>query len=75
VTKTVVVTHTQYPLAPETGGGGTAGLQDGLLLGVGGVAVLAGLASLAYRRRATRRPAAPRHPVPGDPADREPADR
>ena len=82
VTKTVVVTHTpavtrttQYPLAPETGGGGTAGLQDGLLLGVGGAAVLAGLATLAYRRRVTRGPAAPRRPAPRDPADREPADR
>src|SRR5215471_18388843 len=39
---------------PSTGGGGTAGLQDGLLFGIGGAAVLAGLGSLAYRRRLTR---------------------
>jgi hypothetical protein len=40
--------------APATGGGGTAGLQDGLLLGLGGTAMLAGLGSLAYRRRVNR---------------------
>src|SRR5215468_11186388 len=39
---------------PSTGGGGTAGLQDGLLFGIGGAALLAGLGSLAYRRRLTR---------------------
>ena len=33
--------------APETGGGGTAGLQDGLLFGIGGASVLAGLGFLA----------------------------
>lgn len=45
----------QYPTgAPETGGGGTAGLQDGTLLGFGGASILAGLAILAYRRRLTR---------------------
>jgi hypothetical protein len=43
------------PGPPATGGGGTAGLQDGLLFGLGGAAVLAGLASLVYRRRLTRR--------------------
>src|SRR5215469_5026057 len=52
-------THTQSPSvpqgAPETGGGGTAGLQDGLAIGLGLVAILAGLGSLAYRRRLTRR--------------------
>jgi len=40
--------------APATGGGGTAGLRDGMLFGLGGAAILAGLASLAYRRRLTR---------------------
>jgi hypothetical protein len=71
------VTHfvTQYyPVgAPQTGGGGTAGLQDAALFGVGGAAILAGFGSLAYRRRLTRkrraeaatRPTAPTHtPVP-----------
>jgi len=52
-------THTESPTvpegAPETGGGGTAGLQDGLAIGLGLVAILAGLGSLAYRRRLTRR--------------------
>jgi hypothetical protein len=72
VTRTVVVTRPVYPAAPETGGGGTAGLQDGLLFGVGGVAVLAGLGSLAYRRRVRRKFAARR---PGAPADRETAGR
>src|SRR5271165_415241 len=46
---------TSYPAAaPSTGGGGTAGLQDGLLFGVGGAAMLAGVGSLAYRRRVNR---------------------
>jgi len=40
--------------APATGGGGTAGLQDVLLFGLGGAALLAGAGSLAYRRRAMR---------------------
>lgn len=40
--------------APGTGGGGTAGLQDGLLFGIGGAAIVAGLGSLGYRRRLTR---------------------
>lgn len=45
-----------YPTgAPATGGGGTAGLQDGALFGLGAAAMLAGLGSLAYRRRLTRR--------------------
>jgi hypothetical protein len=58
--------------APETGGGGTAGVQDGLLFGIGGAAILAGLGSLAYRRRATRarKPGAPAEPEPSVPADR-----
>jgi len=40
--------------APATGGGGTAGFQDVGLLVLGGVAVLAGAGSLAYRRRIIR---------------------
>jgi len=49
-------TTTYYPTAaPETGGGGTAGLQDGLAIGLGGAAIVAGLGSLAYRRKLTRR--------------------
>ena len=47
---------TYYPTgAPQTGGGGTAGLQDGLVIGLGGAAVLAGLGSLTYSKRLTRR--------------------
>jgi hypothetical protein len=41
--------------APSTGGGGTAGLQHVTLFGLGVLAVLAGLASLIYRRRTLRR--------------------
>jgi hypothetical protein len=60
--------------APETGGGGTAGLQDGLLFGLGGATVLAGLGTLAYRRRLSRKFGL--HEVDRDgQADREPADR
>src|ERR1700761_8733086 len=45
-----------YPTgAPQTGGGGTAGLQDGLVFVLGGAAIAAGLGSLAYRRKFTRR--------------------
>jgi hypothetical protein len=45
-----------YPTgAPATGGGGTAGLQDGLVIFLGGAAIAAGLGSLAYRRKFTRR--------------------
>ena len=40
--------------APVTGGGGTAGLQDGMLFGVGAAAIVAGAGSIAYRRRLTR---------------------
>ncbi len=47
---------TRYPVgAPQTGGGGTAGLQDVTLFGIGGAAILSGIASLAYRRRLTRK--------------------
>ncbi len=40
--------------APVTGGGGTAGFQDTLLLGLGAAAILAGAGSIAYRRRLSR---------------------
>jgi hypothetical protein len=74
-TPTHTVTVTAYPTAaPQTGGGGSAGLQDGLLLGVGGVAVVAGLGSLAFRRRLRRKLGAD-GATPRDPASREPADR
>ena len=45
-----------YPVgAPQTGGGGTAGLQDITEFAFGGAAILAGFGSLAYRRRLTRK--------------------
>ena len=40
--------------APVTGGGGTAGFQDAGLAVLGGAAIAAGLASIAYRRWITR---------------------
>jgi peptidoglycan DL-endopeptidase CwlO len=46
--------HSPSPVpaaAPATGGGGTAGFQDTLVVVLGGVAVAAGAGSLAYRRR------------------------
>jgi hypothetical protein len=65
-----------YPTAaPETGGGGTAGLQDGVLFGLGGAAVLAGFGSLAYRRRLARKVKAQESAREGDPANRDPANR
>ena len=60
--------------APETGGGGTAGLQDGLLFGVGGLTVFAGFGTLAYRRRLARKFGI-NGPTRRSQADREPADR
>jgi hypothetical protein len=49
------VTPTAFPTAaPPTGGGGTAGFQHGLLLGIGGLALLAGAGTIAYRRRVIR---------------------
>ena len=49
-------TVTVYPVgAPQTGGGGTAGLQDVSLFGIGGAAILAGIGTLAYRRRLSRK--------------------
>lgn len=54
--RTTVPIASPYPTgAPQTGGGGTAGLQDGLLFGVGGAAIFAGLGSLGYRRRLRRK--------------------
>jgi hypothetical protein len=40
--------------APATGGGGTAGLQHRLLLWLGVAAIVAGAASIAYRRKLIR---------------------
>jgi hypothetical protein len=59
-TPTAVATATVSPTpvvtgAPQTGGGGTAGLQDGGLFALGGVAILAGAGSLGYRRRLARK--------------------
>jgi hypothetical protein len=55
-TETATSNPTASPVtaAPATGGGGTAGIQDGVLFFIGGAAVLAGGASLAYRRKVTR---------------------
>jgi hypothetical protein len=45
-------TPTQFPTeAPPTGGGGTAGLQYGLLFGLGASAIIGGGWSIAYRRK------------------------
>ena len=68
------MTHAFPAAPPETGGGGTAGLQDGLLFGVGGGAVLIGLGTLAYRRRLARKFGIG-EPTGRDQADREPVDR
>ena len=57
VTQTVTATSSasQVPTAaPVTGGGGTAGFQDTLLLGLGAAAILAGAGGIAYRRRLSR---------------------
>jgi hypothetical protein len=51
-----------------------AGLQDGLLFGVGGAAVFIGLGALAYRRRLARKFGAD-EPAPRDRAPRDPANR
>ncbi len=56
-TQTVIASPSPSPfitVAPATGGGGTAGFQDGLLAGLGGLAVLAGAGSIVYRRRAVK---------------------
>ena len=52
VTQTITVApSTTIPAAaPVTGGGGTAGLQDTLLLALGVAAILVGGGGLAYRR-------------------------
>lgn len=51
VTQTVTVPAAQIPAgAANTGGGGTAGFQDTLLLTLGAVAILAGAGGLIYRR-------------------------
>jgi hypothetical protein len=52
---TITYTYTYYPSgAPITGGGGTAGFQDAGLAVLGGVAIVAGLGTIAYRHRMTR---------------------
>jgi hypothetical protein len=54
-TPTPTPSATEAPIgAPSTGGGGTAGLQHAGLFGLGALAVLAGIGSLIYRRRALR---------------------
>jgi hypothetical protein len=53
-TITVTITPTYSPIptaAPVTGGGGTAGLQDGALFLIGGVAILFGAGSFLYRKK------------------------
>ncbi len=60
VTRTVTAPATAYTsqiptAAPPTGGGGTAGLQDGLLFVLGAAAILAGAGSILYRKRLIRR--------------------
>jgi hypothetical protein len=41
--------------APAGGGGGTAGVRDARLFGLGAVAILVGAGSIAYRRKLTRK--------------------
>ncbi len=60
VTETVTAPATSSTIyvptaAPVTGGGGTAGLRDGLLFVLGTAAILAGAGSIVYRRWLTRR--------------------
>ena len=51
VTQTITVAPGSVPAAaPVTGGGGTAGFQDTLLLALGAAAILAGAGGLIYRR-------------------------
>src|SRR5258708_17417270 len=53
----VTESHSTSPIPtapPATGGGGTAGFQDTLLLGLGGAAILVGAGSIAYRRKVIR---------------------
>ncbi len=55
VSVTPTATSSPVPIgAPSTGGGGTAGVEDVLLFGIGGAALLAGAGSLVYRRRVLR---------------------
>jgi hypothetical protein len=57
VTPTVVPTvpvTTVPTVPPATGGGGTAGLQDAVLFGIGGAALLVGSGSIVYRIRGNK---------------------
>lgn len=46
---------TTVPTAPPaTGGGGTAGLQDAVLFGIGGAALLVGSGSIVYRLKGNK---------------------
>jgi hypothetical protein len=57
VTQTVTVPAAQIPAgAANTGGGGTAGFHNTLLLTLGAVAILAGAGGLIYRRWLGRGP-------------------
>ncbi|MGH3220464.1 MAG: hypothetical protein ACRDPY_17475 [Streptosporangiaceae bacterium] len=54
VTQTPSPAHSTPAAAPQTGGGGTAGFQDGLLFALGAAALLLGAGTLAFRRLLTR---------------------
>jgi hypothetical protein len=54
-TAPTTVPATTVPSAPPaTGGGGTAGLQDAVLFGVGGAALLVGSGSIVYRLKGNK---------------------
>jgi hypothetical protein len=54
-TAPATVPATTVPTAPPaTGGGGTAGLQDAVLFGIGGAALLVGSGSIVYRLRGNK---------------------
>jgi hypothetical protein len=55
VTVTITPSYSQIPTAaPVTGGGGTAGLQDGVLFIIGGLAIVVGAGSFLYRRMVSK---------------------
>jgi hypothetical protein len=54
-TAPATVPATTVPTAPPaTGGGGTAGLQDAVLFGIGGAALLVGSGSIVYRLKGNK---------------------